>query len=167
LSKHIFAYNELTNDEEVDELDLHDYFLNRWCAFVQYKLLKRLPSAEAYQTFEKNIYNDNFFQLIHLTVKYKGHFIDVDGIFNENEFIKKCKKHYIKMQNKKKYSKNNISKNDWFTTDVYVEKVGADQHLSRIKWIEEYESHSLMNRASEYVVDQILKDCVMESLLAL
>lgn len=165
---HYFNYTELTGDEELDNLDIHDYFLNRWCCFIQYKLLNKLEGSIPYQSFEKNVYTCDEYSLTHAFVKYKNYFIDVDGIFTEEEFIEKCQRHYKKMQlkNKKKRLMMNInSLEEWTYVKLYLEEVIHYSQTMRNGWIECYEHDSLMFRASEYVINQIMKDEKMIELI--
>ncbi len=85
---HTFNYPKVVYEGKTVS-DLKDEFLHGWCHLLQYRLIHELPGAEPYEIWEKTDETDGEFWNNHQIVKYKGLFIDISGIFTEEEMKRK------------------------------------------------------------------------------
>ncbi len=91
---HKFNYPPFKHNGKI--IDLKDEFLHGWCFVLQYRLAKELYGAEPYEIWEKTEETNGEFWNDHQIIKYKGLFIDVRGIFTEEEILNEHKLECIK-----------------------------------------------------------------------
>jgi hypothetical protein len=114
----LFEYNsEHYRDLLLDNNQIKDEFLHGWCAYLQLAICRQFPEAEPYEIFEKSKDTEGEYWNVHQIVKFRGVYIDVRGIFTEEEMIKE---HY------KEHYKINRMYGDKFEIDSYLSLCEVD-----------------------------------------
>jgi len=90
---HYFNYSSKSKTQ----INYVDEFLHGWCSILQYLLINKIEGSIAFEIFEKTNETNGEFYNDHQIVFYKEYFIDVRGIFTEEEMIEEHRKEHIKM----------------------------------------------------------------------
>jgi hypothetical protein len=104
-------------------------FLNGWCHHFQSALCLEFPEAEGYEIFVMTVETNGEYLIDHQIVKYKGFFIDIRGIFTEDEMIEEHKKEYYLTMKKYHMRKSgqHTPINDYeYEIDCYLAKRDPD-----------------------------------------
>lgn len=117
-----------------------DEFLHGWCPFLQYFLLKKLSLIskiipEAWEIWERTpetLETNNSFWNDHQIIKYRDIYIDVRGIFTEEEIIKAHKEEFVKstITKRNKQPKYTIDQ-----IDCYLDRTNIDNNINNKKKI--------------------------------
>jgi len=164
---HYFTYDR-TDYDVVDEC------LHGWCYIVQELLAYHLPDVEKYEIFDKTCDSKEYMN-DHQIIKYKGYFIDVRGIFTEEEMLEEHIKEYKKVMtdiySNPKFQPSTLEKK--LQIDSYIQKISQEDQLLNLEYVkkeinlenlEENENDTIRQSVCKYVVRTILNDDVLKSL---
>ncbi len=122
---HRFSYPAIIRYKGKRVTHVKKEFIHGWCHLLQYRLVKELHGAEPYEIWEKTMETNNEFWNDHQIVKYKGFFIDVSGIFTEEQMMFK---HRLLSRKINKDMEMKILPCEIISDDEYNEYVGLPTH---------------------------------------
>lgn len=165
LEERLFNYNNgIDGSDSIKDLDLKDEFLHGWCEVLQYYLKKHLPEAEEYVIFDRIYNTKGEFYDDHQVLKYKGYYIDVRGIFTEEELLEQHKNEYVKcvLQGDPKIlawtmKDHNVTLEDMLKIESYLGKVESPGICD--------DENSLCMQCVEYIIHNILNHNFIKELM--
>lgn len=138
---HLFKYNtHIYRNKHLNHEQIIDEYLHGWCYQFQEILLKNLIGGEKYEIFDKTYETNGEFWNDHQVIKYKNYYIDIRGIFTEDELLQTHKNEYIKTC--KKYG------NSHTFIESYLKKV--ENETSEL-------NEELLNLTTD-IINHVLKD---------
>lgn len=88
------AYKNVKYEQLIDE------YLHGWCYYFQKILAGKLNGSEKYEIWDKTCDTNGEFYNDHQVIKYKNHYIDIRGIFTEEEMLQVHKNEHVNLTKK-------------------------------------------------------------------